>query len=423
MNLKFSYFIILLIVFSCNKYDGPSHETTKSYSFSFYGNELKTMAGEYFTDSIRLYANGYENGIDQKGLTVVLIVESGGGHIDNSNLEIVNGYAATKWKAGNQGGLQQIRADVYKQNGQYLGSAIANAYAFRKGAWDMTQNVPDVLIADVVADTINKKTYMITGYGLFVEKDYYFNWEQLGYQQINPYSLDIDKSGNIYMTTWQGQILRKASGTDFWSYCNNPIPGNSQLYNTTICNNGYIYTTSPNYDKSLRCSRDGGYTWTADTAGLIPGETVGNIYKLSNGEFIFQTSGTNLYKSTDDGKSWNPMQGPTNSTKLYVTKNEDIILFNQENGVSIFKSTDLGKSFKKVYSISFYYGPDMSKIIQQKGGWYYILIPGYGIIRTTDFEQFETFWQNSDVLNLYQTHDGVLISKGYSNYPVYYYRE
>jgi hypothetical protein len=65
----------------------------------------------------------------------------------------------------------------------------------------------------------------------------------------------------------------------------------------------------------------------------------------------------------------------------------------------------------------------MSKIIQKKGNYYYILIPGYGIIRTPDYESFELFWRNADIVYLYQTHDGVLIAKGLNNDKVYYFRD
>lgn len=423
MKTKYLALLLLTIFISCNKYDGPSSEILMSISFSKTGDEQKTLAGNYFNDSISVFVSGYEYGNSVSGLSAILTVEKGGGSVHQSNLDIVNGYASTKWKSGTISCDQRLRVDIYSKNNTLINQLYFHGNAFRTGIWDTITSQPDVLIMDILADTSSHKTFMINSNGLFRQKDNYFNWEQYYIGQISPFRLFMDGNGFIYLSTWNGQIYKSIDGGNFWSLCQSPIEGHPYYYYMTVSNDGYLWASTPEYPKSLRCSRDGGLTWTADTAGLNEDELVGDIYRLNTGELLFHTKSTTLYKSTDDGKSWKPEPVPEYSIKLYVTDKEEIIIINQDNGITIYKSTDLGQTYKKVYNVLPEYGTTMEKSILKKGDYYYILIPGYGIIRTPDFDNFETFWRNTEIVYLYLTYDGVIICKGFDNDVVYYYRD
>jgi hypothetical protein len=238
-------------------------------------------------------------------------------------------------------------------------------------------------------------------------------------------SLNIDAAGIIYLNNYFGQIYKSNDGGNSRNICNQPYPLHDYFNYLTVTKDGYLWTTATEIPKGLRCSRDGGSTWSADTAGLMPNELIGDIFRLNSGEILFQSLNWNLYKSIDDGKTWQTITCPLHPTKLYVTENDEIIIFNQENGgISIYKSTDIGQSYRKVYGII----PESwlwpwKKTIQQKGDYYFMVIPGYGIIKTKDFENFETFWRNTNIIYLFQTHEGVLIAKDFSNDKVYYYQE
>lgn len=422
MRSKYLYLSGLLILLSCNRFDGPSQEILKNYSFSTTGAGQKCFSGEYFRDSIGVFLGNY-SGVDaDSSFTAVFTVVAGGGEVDKSEIRLVNGHALTKWKSGEYSCNQRVKIDIISKNSQLFNSIYIDAFAFRKGVWDTITTAPDNRIADLIADTLTGKTWMITGSGLFTQQDSYFDWVQYS-MQINPFSLHIDSAGIMYMSTWQGQIFKSMNSGINWIRITDPIPGHPYYYFLTVSNDGYIWATTPEYSQSLRCSRDGGQTWTADTIGLYQAELLGDIFRLGNGDILFHSLNLHLYKSADDGKSWITMQCPEYSTRLFVTDNEEIIIFNQDFGVSIYKSTDLGQSFRKVYSVMPEYGTIMSKIIRKKDNYYYILIPGFGIIRTMDFEDFDTFYRNTAIVYLYLTHDGVLITRGFDNSTVYYYKE
>ena len=423
--MKYKYFFIIILIFTiaCNKYDGPFVETTESYNFSKAGNEQKTFVGDYFSDSIRVYLYSINGKYPEADLSAKFTIVAGGGSVDNNNINFKNNYVSTKWKSGNSGGRQQVRIDIIVDNNEILNSIFMDAYAFRENVWDTVTTEPINSIQDIIADTIAKQTLMISNCRIYKQDTDYFNWlEQNNPVQNCPFSLDIDNNGTIYLSGWSGDIYKSTNGGNSWLPCTKPIEGHPYYYYMTVTPAGYIWASSPEYEYSLHCSRNGGQTWSKDTIGLQPKELIGDIFRLGNGDILFYSLNMHLYKSTDDGKSWESMQSPEYSTKLYVTDNDEIIMFNQENGLSIHKSTDLGQTYTKVYNVMPEYGTSMSKIIQKWKGVYYILIPGYGIIKTVDFENFETFWRNTDIVFLYMDHSGVLIAKEMNSDTAYYYK-
>ena len=423
MNIKYSYILILLIAVSCNKYEGPFLETTENYSFSKYGDGQKTLAGNYFEDAIGIVVYNNLTYSTNEELSALFTVIAGDGTVDDNMIDFNNGYVSTRWKSGGTSNKQQVRIDIFNKNKKMLNSIFINSFAFRENVWDTVTIDPDKSIRDILADTITKQTFMISNCLLHTQKVNYFEWEADQPQNFNcPFGLYKDENGIIYLNNWSGEIFKSVDYGNNWLSCTKPIEEHSYFYYMTVTEDGYIWTSTPEYEYSLRCSRDGGQSWSADTIGLKPKELIGDIFRLSNGDILFHSLNMHLYKSTNDGKSWETMQSPEYSTKLYVTDKGEIIMFNQENGVSIHKSTDLGQTFTKVFSVWPEYGASMQKIIQKRGDEYYILIVGYGIIKTIDFEDFETVWRNTGIIYLYMDHSGVLITNGF-NTPTYYYNK
>ncbi len=185
-----------------------------------------------------------------------------------------------------------------------------------------------------------------------------------------------------------------------------------------VSSDKYIWVTTNGY--ALRCSRDGGETWTCDSIGLAPKELLGDVFRLSNGTLLFHSLNCNLNKSENDGKTWLPVQAPEYSIKLYVTEKDEIIICNQDGGFSIYKSTDLGQHFHRVYSVWPEFGTLMDHIFHKFKNSYYVMIPGYGILKTDDFNTFEVYWHNTNLNNLFMDHNGVLIAKDWNHDKVYY---
>jgi hypothetical protein len=53
-------------------------------------------------------------------------------------------------------------------------------------------------------------------------------------------------------------------------------------------------------------------------------------------------------------------------------------------------------------------------------GSYWILVPGYGIVKSKDLLTFEDYWVNNSLTDLFIDHNGVIIAKDWDNMTVYY---
>jgi hypothetical protein len=92
----------------------------------------------------------------------------------------------------------------------------------------------------------------------------------------------------------------------------------------------------------------------------------------------------------------------------------------QENGITLYYSTDYGSTFIKAHNVYPQYGTGMDNTFTQSDNSYYVLIPGYGILKSDDLMVYEDYWRNSDVRNLFTDHNGVLIAREQTSNTVHY---
>jgi hypothetical protein len=64
----------------------------------------------------------------------------------------------------------------------------------------------------------------------------------------------------------------------------------------------------------------------------------------------------------------------------------------------------------------------MDNIFNKWSNFYYVLVPGFGILKSTDLNQYEVYYVNSELNNLFIDHNGVMIAKDW-NYQTVYYRK
>jgi len=80
----------------------------------------------------------------------------------------------------------------------------------------------------------------------------------------------------------------------------------------------------------------------------------------------------------------------------------------------------MGATYRRLFNCSPKFGTTMDNIFNKWENTYYILVPGFGILKSDDLEHFETYWLNSELNNLFIDHNGVLIAKDWNNNTVYY---
>ena len=410
---NFIYSILILgFITSCSKFPDPSIELINGYSVNPYGSEQRGLAGEFLQDSLLLQVSGLRN--TSAGMRVEFSVMTGGGELTTSVTTVDQyGNAYTRWKTGFETNQQVVKASVYDLNGKFLSSSNFISYAFKPNAWDTTVAQPDANMWDMAADTINNLTFMCSNGQVFRQTDMYFNWEFVSINQpgfLN--AVEVDSQGVLYACNSGGEVFVSVDKGQNWDRCSKPFPDNPGYIVMFVSNNDWIWASTG--DKKLVYSKDHGSTGYA-SGGLSDGDELGEIYRHPDGTLFFRTFYSRLYKSADDGKNWQLLISTIESAyEMYMEPNGDILIYSPYYSHRIMKSTDKCQNFTEIYSAKKLIRRCQDLIFSTHyKGTYYILIPGKGIITTTDMIHFEDYWNNRDLINLFIDHNGVLIAKGH----------
>lgn len=409
------------IITSCSKLPDPSYELVSGYTFTKIGNNQRAFAGNFLSDSISLQISGQNNTSLTNGMRVEFTILLGGGELTKPGTVIdQNGTATTRWKLGNTGNQQVVKASIYNAKGEFLSSSNFIANAFKSNTWDTVSNQYDVYMMDLVADTVNNLTCMTSGNQLYKQADNYYNWSIINtnFNLNGISSVKMDSHNHLYACNANGDIYTSADKGYRWNICTKPYSGN-YYYNTEIyvSNNDYLWVSAPN--NKLLCSKNEGYSWQDASSGLVNGEGLGEIYKHPDGTLFLRTSNYKLFKSVDDGKSWLRITKQDRADEMYITPKGDIFVYYYNSKHYLLKSTDIGESFTEIYSAPSNRWASKLNFFNYYKGTYYLLIPGKGIVRTKDFISFEDYWINPNLQNLFIDHNGVFIAKDYNN-RIYY---
>lgn len=422
LRIRYKILVFLLLpalIYSCE----PDPEIVALEQYNFWLVNLsgsKMQAGETVevTFSAQNRLNNYDNSV-----MVKFDVISGGGSMSEQTVTTDStGYATVNWQMGNESSIQLLKASAYKTSGEYLSWTETSAYAFRDKEWNAIDIDPDGSISDMVTDTVNRVTFMISGGKLYKQRERYYMWENVTDDNIeSPRTIHTDNSGIIYISTWNGEIVKSSDHGNTWEKCTKPYPEDPYYIYMSVSNDNYIWAGK--WYNPTRFSKDGGATWI--DADELSTYMNGNTFRLSDGTLVNHgTNDTTRYRfniSYDDGLTWISRETPGYSTDIYVTENDEIIICNQDNGFSFYLTTDLGQSFTRVHSVfPKWRTTTENNIFTRWKDFYYIIVPGYGILKSPDLINYETYWRNSDLLDLFIDHNGVLVAKDWNYNTVYY---
>jgi hypothetical protein len=418
----------LFLILSCDRYPDPSTTLMKDYSFAFQDVQSnKFFQGDWVGDSIifRAYNNRAQA---PDSIRVDFDLVSGGGSITvQSAYTNKQGEVYLRWKLGTGSFEQKLRARTFDSSGEYLSSAYLFIYAFKNDGWDPYTNDPDGGMTGMVADTVNKVTYMISGGKVYKQGQEYFNWNQITDPVLSSArTINIDRNGVIYISTWTGDLVKSTDHGLSWIVCKKPYPDRPYYIYVYVSNDNYVWVFA--WDNKIRYSGDGGTIWTdIDPLSGITAEGFGDIFRLKDGSLLYHGSNCcNMNRSFDNGKTWIKINTPGYSNKMYVNDKDEIFICTQEGGITIYKSVDYGLNFTRIYSVYPQWGTSMENTFNKWGDTYYILIPGFGVIKSTDLgnpDAYSIFYSNSDLFNLFIDQNGVLIAITLNKHIVYYYKK
>jgi hypothetical protein len=419
------YLCIVILFSSCNNYPDPSEEYLENYTFYQPNISQIARAGEYLDDSIFVQVYNMISEPDVIDFKVEFQVNSGGGTVDHQQV-LTDGYgmAITMWKMGSESLQQSIIARIFDPHDKFLSEINFYAYSIIPNSWNDVDFAPLSRLSDMAADTINDVTWMISYNRIYKRGDNFLDWieQENTYHIQTPREIGIDRNGVIYIGTWNGELYKSADQGQSWIKCTNPIPNRPYYFYFWITYDGDLWATAPEYGTWR--STDGGTTWTNPFNFFING-----VSRLSNGDLIsmFDNPHISVMKSEDDGVSWSELVFPSYPSFFFVTENDEIIVGIQGASVGLYKSTDFGQLFTKVSSVPVTFGTTSLQTNCHKfEAWYYFIVPGYGALKTQDFEQFETIFNEPNINGIYVDHTGSIAVKGWLeklNHTFYYNNE
>lgn len=417
---KVKLFVCIFLFLACEEVNDPENIVLSSYSFSIYGQDQIADADSYLRDHIAIQAQNYIVNNSLEDLTVQFDVIKGGGMIDPYIEKMDStGYKSVSWKLGDKSCEQIVNANVIDQEGRCINTSSIIAYGMRDNEWNRLPLEPHVSIDDMVYDSDVEQTFMISKAVLYKQGESYYNWDEVGGLTM-PRTIDMDSNQNLYVGTWSGELFKSMDHGDSWIKCTNPIKNYSGYFEFYITSDNCLWATC--WEHGLYYSSDGGITWDKDSLGIENQEEMLDVYLLNNGTLVsLSRNRLVILKSEDKGKTWEEINTPLYTIKIFVTENNELIAINQDNGITMYKSVDLGETYKAIFNTKPAWGiSPMKNNFQKYDGVYYIAIPGDGIFTTTDFETFNRYWSDKDLKYLFLDHNGVLVAVDWEKKGTHY---
>lgn len=404
---------ILVVIISCDKYPYPGTETLEMLSFNVVGNNQSAEAENYLTDSIGIVYN-YESVslTGDNSFSVEFEVVAGGGMVEQTILHSnSSGKIFTRWKLGNESNDQKLIATIYDSEGKFLTQAEIEATAFFMGKLNTITKGFLVGINDMVCDTVNYRSMLISGRDIYINKDKFYDWKPISFSYNTTLSeLEINSKGEIFGGGRDGNLYKSTDWGQNWTRLPKPIPEHNYSFQLSISKDDHIWVSR--WDLVMHCSTDGGLTWQKDTTNTASDSPLGPVYLFNDTSHL--SLALDVKQTFDGGVTWKTLNNPQYPSTLFVTDKNEIIVQGQEGGFTLYKSVDSGETYKKVLSPIVAYGTTSWHCYDKFKNYYYVLAPGGGVWKTKDFEEFEELITFETQRNLFIDHRGTIYAGGFN---------
>ncbi|NRD22885.1 T9SS type A sorting domain-containing protein [Winogradskyella litoriviva] len=191
--------------------------------------------------------------------------------------------------------------------------------------------------------------------------------DNLANMDVNSLAIDPNNSLNYFWGSSNGAIFKSTDSGSTWTLHSN-LPGGGSVNKILIhpADNQIIYASSQG--GGIYKSSDGGQNWNSIYfAGVNNGYDID--FKPGDPTVVYAT-GSDFYKSINNGSSFSKVQGVTPNEfsfgpkMIAVSPNDPntVYVLEAEDGLfgALYKSTDSGSSFSKLSHTSNYFGYDSS---------------------------------------------------------------
>lgn len=176
-----------------------------------------------------------------------------------------------------------------------------------------------------------------------------------------------DKNGDFFMlrNTTMYKVINWGGTTsrEVFTY-NNPFEAGEVTVNYYYFNGLYYIRTNISL---YRSSNNIDFTKVLSFPSSILSSQFGFV---GYGNYIYLTTGTNLYKSIDDGLNWALMQSSGSFTNLYVENENNVLVLDTSSSVWKF-STNGGQTFSNSWLPTINIGNKSNVVVKSAGLYYY----------------------------------------------------
>lgn len=191
------------------------------------------------------------------------------------------------------------------------------------------------------------KVYAGTNKGIYQSNEKGVSWTPVNSGLIAQRVLDIiiNKNDEIFVGTYGGVFFSNDNGYS-WTEINNGL-SNIGIEDMAINKNGDLFAGT--YTSDIFRSTDNGKTWSKKSKGLPVKNLWVSGLAINSQNILFATTGTGVYRSKDNGDSWMPVNnGLENSFyNAVIIDSDDLIYVGNKEG-NVFHSDNLGDDWKKL---------------------------------------------------------------------------
>ena len=324
---------------------------------SFAINSSGNIFAAYFGGILRTTNNGNEWTKITNGLTTTFIYSL----YINSNNEIFAGGSASQsnevlfhsvnngdtWTSINTLQVNLVNLLSFRGNNLFAGTDRGIFRSIDNGInWTKINN--GISASNVSSLQINKKDgYIYAGYfgtGVFRSNDKGNTWEEKNNGlDLSVQCLAINDSGHIFAGTFDAGLFRSTDKGENWIQIYNPAY--HVIYSIGINDSDYIYIEAfTAYGSLVLKSINNGLNWTLKNTGLSETDDVLAFAFNSSGNIFAGTSSSGVFRSTDYGETWVPLNGyfPPFAGRIEVSPNGNVFVSPYYSLSGIYRSTDNG---------------------------------------------------------------------------------
>lgn len=404
-------FATLLV--SCEKYPGPGAESVEVFNFSILGNNQSAEGGEYLPQEVGVKVDlNSVLPVSNKKFRMEIQVTEGGGSVDNEMISAdATGTMTTRWKLGETTNAQELTCRILDSDDKFYSELTLNATAFFMDKWNTISTGFLVGIQDMVRDTVNNQSMLLSGQNIYVSQTKFYDWQTIAF----PFNavlkeLEVNSKGEIFGGGWNGNLYKSTDWGQNWTLVSKPISDYNYNFELSISKDDYIWVSR--WDQDMHCSKDGGFTWQKDTSGTANDHPLGPVYLFNDTSHL--ALGLKIKQTFDGGITWSALNTPKYPSTLFVTDENELILQGQQNGFTLYKSNDQGNTYRQVFAPVVAFGTTSWHCYDKFKNDYYVLAPGGGVWKTKDFEHFEKLITFSLQRNLFIDHQGAIYAGGFN---------